>query len=141
MILDKDLAFSEAQTIPTGATTASTNYVDLGAVRDIGTGEDMEFVVLITTALAGAGTVAVVVQTDDNSAFSSPTTAQTLGTFAAASPAGTKITAKVQPEAIVERYVRLAFTSGVLSAGAASAYLAHGVDHVRNYADAITITG
>lgn len=141
MILDKNLAFSEAQVIPTGATTASTNIVDLGAVRDIGVGEDMELVVTLTSALVGAGTVAVIIQTDDNEAFSSATTAQTIGTFAAASAAGTKFTAKLQPGAIVERYMRVAYTAGVLTGGAASAYLAHGVDNVRHYADAITITG
>jgi len=141
MILDQDLAFSQAQTIPTGATTASTNLVDLQAVRDIGVGEDMELVVVITTALVGAGTVAVIIQTDDNAAFSSPVTAQTIGTFAAASAAGTKMSAKIQPNAIVERYMRVAYTSGVLTGGAASAYLTHGVDNVRYYADALTITG
>ena len=141
MILDKDLAFSEAQVIPTGATTPSTNVVDLGSVRDIGVGEDMELVVVLTSALVGAGTVAVVIQTDDNVGFASPVTAQTIGTFAAASAAGTRFTAKIQPGAIVERYMRVAYTSGVLTGGAASAYLAHGVDNTRFYADAITITG
>ncbi len=141
MILDKNLAFSEAQTIPTGATTASTNIVDLGAVRDIGVGEDMELVVVLTSALVGAGTVAVIIQTDDNEAFSSASTAQTIGTFAATSAAGTRFVAKLQPNAIVERYMRVAYTAGVLTGGAASAYLAHGVDNARSYADAITITG
>lgn len=36
MIMDADLLFSDAQAIPTGATTASTNIVDLQAIRDIG---------------------------------------------------------------------------------------------------------
>lgn len=141
MILDRDLAFSIAQTIPTGATTASTDLVDLSAVRDIGVGEDMELVVVITTALVGAGTVAVIIQTDDNPAFSSPVTAQTIGTFAATSAIGTRLVAKIQPNAIVERYMRIAYTSGVLTAGAASAYLAHGVDNYRSYADNFNITG
>lgn len=141
MILDQDLAFSQAQTIPTGATTASTNVVDLSAVCDIGVGEDMELVVTLTSALVGAGTVAVIIQTDDNVGFSSATTAQTIGTFAAASAAGTKFTVKIQPGAIVERYMRLSYTAGVLTGGAVSAYLAHGVDNTRFYADAITITG
>ncbi len=141
MILDKNLAFSEAQTIPTGATTASTNIVDLGAVRDIGVGEDMELVVVLTSALVGAGTVAVIIQTDDNESFSSAVTAQTIGTFAATSAAGTRFVAKLQPNAIVERYMRVAYTAGVLTGGAASAYLVHGVDNVRYYADNFTVTG
>lgn len=141
MILDKDLAFSEAQTIPTGAATPSTNIVDLGAVRDIGVGETMELVVYLTSALVGAGTVAVIVETDDNASFSSATTAMTIGTFAAASAAGTKLFAKLQPEAIVERYMRVKYTAGTLTGGAVSCYLAHGVDHSRVYQDAITITG
>lgn len=133
MIMDADLLFSDAQAIPTGATTASTNIVDLQAIRDIGVGEDLEIVVQITTALAGVGTVVVLLQSDDNSSFSS-------GTFAAASVAGTRLTAKLQPGAIVERYIRIAYTAGTLSAGAADAFIAHGVDNYRSYADNITIS-
>lgn len=140
MIMDADLLFSDAQAIPTGATTVSTNIVDLQAIRDIGVGEDLEIVVQITTALAGVGTVVVLLQSDDNSSFSSAVTAQTIGTFAAASVAGTRLTAKLQPGAIVERYIRIAYTAGTLSAGAADAFIAHGVDNYRSYADNITIS-
>lgn len=142
MILDKDLNFSLAQTVTSGGSDASTNYIDLGAtVREIGTGESMEFLVLVSTTMVGAGEVVVTVEQDDNSSFSTATTVQTIGTFATVSPAGTRLTAKVQPEAITERYVRLKYTNGVVSAGAFSAYLTHGVDHYRSYADAIAITG
>jgi len=139
MILDKDLQFSSAQTLTTGSADASTNYIDLGVGRDIGTGKDLEILVQIATALAGAGTCVVTLEQDDNTSFSSPTTVQTIGTFAATSAAGTKLAAKIQPEAITERYIRLKYTNGTLSAGAVSAHVVHGVDHMTYYADGFNI--
>lgn len=140
MIIDKDLTFSSAQVIPSGATTGSTDVIDLGQVRDLGEGEKLAILAQITAALVGVGTVQVVLQTDDNAGFASPTTVQILGTFPATSAIGTKIVGYVAPTAVLERYVRVAYIAGTLSAGAASAYLLHGVDNYRSYADAITIS-
>lgn len=140
MVLDKDLTFSTAQTFGSGTTTGSTDVIDLGSIRDIGEGERLALLVQVTTALVGAGTLQVVLQTDDNAGFASATTVQTLGTFASAAPAGTKIIGYIAPTAVLERYVRLAYVAGVVSAGAVSGYLLHGVDNARSYADAITIS-
>lgn len=138
MILDKDLQFSSAQAVTSGSSDASTNYIDLGVARDIGNGEDMEILCQIAVVMVGAGTIAVTLEQDDNSAFSSATTIQTIGTFAATSAVGTQLTAKVQPGAITERYIRLKYTNGVVT-GSVSSHLVHGVDHVTYYADGFNI--
>lgn len=140
MILDKDLQLSSAQALGNGTGTASTNYIDTGVARDLGTGEQMEVVVQVTTAMVGAGTSVVTLQQDDDPAFGTATTAQTIGTFAATSAAGTMLSAKLQPGAITKRYLRLMYTQGVVTAGAVSAHLALGVDHTKHYADNITIS-
>jgi hypothetical protein len=140
MILDTNLQFSDAEALTSGATTGSANVIDLGAIRDLGEGEKIAILVQVTTALAGVGTCQVLLQTDDNASFSSATTVQTLGTFAATAAAGTKIVAYVAPTVAVERYVRLAYVVGTVSAGAVDAFLLHGVDNYRSYADAITIS-
>lgn len=127
MILDNQLVFSSAQTLT--ATTSSTNTVDLGnAVHDIGTGESMYFVVRVTTTLADTdsdATCAVTLVTDDNDSFSSTTTAVTVGTFAAVSPAGTEMIYRLSPGAITERYLKVLYTvsGGPFSAGAVDAFL------------------
>lgn len=138
MILDKDLQFSSAQAVTSDGTNASTNYIDLGVARNIGTGEDMEIIVQITTVMVGAGTIVVTVQTDDNTSFSSPTTVQTIGTFPATSAVGTMLSAKLQPSPLWERYIRLFYTNGTVT-GAVSAHMLHGVDRVTNYQDGFNI--
>ena len=138
MILDKDLQFSLAQAVTSGSADASTNYIDLGIARDIGTGEDLEILVQITTVMVGAGTIVVTLEQDDNTAFSSPTTIQTLGTFPATSAVGTAIKGRIQPGAITERYIRLKYTNGVVT-GSVSAHMAHGVDAMTYYQDGFNI--
>jgi uncharacterized protein YdbL (DUF1318 family) len=108
MYQDAHNQFSSAQAVT--ATAASTNLIDLGAIRNMGVGENLYLVVVCTTAMTDAGsdsTLAVTVETDDNSSFSSATTTQTIGTFAAVSAAGTKLVARIQPDQMNERYVRL----------------------------------
>ena len=48
MIMDAQLLFSDAQAITAAA--GSTNTIDLGAVRDIGTGENLYLVVTVDVA-------------------------------------------------------------------------------------------
>ena len=73
MINDKRLQVSADQAFT--ATAASTDSVDLGSDRDIGPGEPIWMVAACKVALAGTSpTLTVSIETDDNSAFSSPTT-------------------------------------------------------------------
>jgi hypothetical protein len=130
--------FSDAQAITAAA--ASTNLIDLGANRNLGVGEDLYVHVNVDVAFTDASsdsTLTVTVETDDNEAFSSPTTAQTIGTF----PALSAIGASLQPDAIVERYMRLKYTpnNGSLSTGSVTAALVLGIQAYTSYADNVSI--
>jgi hypothetical protein len=119
MLLDAQLLFSDGQAVTT--TANSTNVIDLLSNRDIGAGEDLWLVVVVTEAAtaAGAATVTFTMETDDNISFSSATTIYT-------SPAIAKTALTLGARAIgvkvpryTERYLRLAYTvaTGPLTAG------------------------
>lgn len=129
MLLDKQLLFSEAQAIT--ATANSTNYVDLGLVRNIGVGEELFLVFLVTTAFTDSGsdsTVTPSLVTDDNTSFSSATTIRTFDVLAALTPINTKRVYKLEPyndAGRFERYIQLAYTvaNGNLTTGAITAFI------------------
>lgn len=86
MILDRTGLLSEGQAIT--ASTASTNTVDLGTPgtpygssaplrRDVGRGTPIPFFIGVTEAFNNATSLTIAVQTDDNAAFTSPTTVWT----------------------------------------------------------------
>lgn len=142
MITDSALVFSSSQAVT--ASAASTDYLDLGAIRDIGTGENLYLVVSCTVAMTDSGsdsTVTVTIETDDNSSFSSATAAQTIGTFAAVSAVGTKLVARLQPFKINERYARVYYTlaNGNLTTGSFDALIVKDIDAQAYYADAVTV--
>jgi hypothetical protein len=142
-MIDAQLRFSNAQAVT--ATAASTNCIDLGAAKQLGVGNPLYFVVAVVTAMTDAGsdsTIAVTVETDDSDSFGSATTAQTLGTFAATSAAGTRLVVPMAQFATAERYVRLKYTTanGDLTTGSFTAYLTDNVTQWTAYADGITIT-
>lgn len=114
MILDKQLAFSEAQAVSGATTSYSTNIVDLSVARpNIGAGQNLYVVVNVDVAAGGTTpTMAVLIQTDDNEAFSSGTTLVTGQTYAqAALGLSTQIVIPVPLEG-VERYIRVGYTLG-----------------------------
>ncbi|UQO04992.1 hypothetical protein L0Z13_11620 [Burkholderia multivorans] len=85
MIIDSLLEFSRAQALT--ATGASTNIIDLGSDRDIGPGQPLWAVIAVQVAAdntTGDETYSIALQTDDNAAFSSPTTIATVAPAAAA---------------------------------------------------------
>lgn len=110
MIIDKLMELSDDQALT--ATAASTNTVDFGATRDIAPGEPMYLVVTSKAAPGGTSpTIAISIETDDNTGFSSATTLVSSGTLAAAAfGLGTRIVIPV-PHGC-ERYVRGKFTLG-----------------------------
>ena len=144
MILDAELEFSNAQAITAAA--ASTNYVDLGAVRDIGTGEDLYVVVSVQTALTdgGSNTGTDVILYGDSTTTFTPDGSQTLFTFAQAAAAGVTKYAKLDPGSapLQYRYVELYYspTGANLTAGKFDAYLTKDISKWLAYADNITIS-
>ena len=110
MIIDKTLEFSDAQALT--ATAASTNSIDLTVARDVGVGMPLYINVTVDVALAGTSpTFQVSVQTDDNSAFSSPTT-KFLGPVFSTAPAGTVMAIPVPRDVLDERFARLNYVMG-----------------------------
>lgn len=144
MYLDAQNLYSDQQAVTVAA--ASTNYIDHRAARDLGTGKDIYLVVQVDgEAMDDAGsnsTLAVVLQTDDNTSFSSATNAQTIGTFSAVSASGTRLVAKLQPEKINERYSRVYYTpaNGNLSSGKFTAFLTDQAHVWTAYANNYTIS-
>ncbi|WP_313609239.1 Bbp16 family capsid cement protein [Rhizobium sp.] len=131
MIFDAQNLFSDAQAITTS--TVSTNVIDFGASgkpvgaaaairKDLGRGKRVDLrVQMVEAALAaGAATLTIDLQTDDNEAFSSPKTVFTTGAIAKAQLiAGYVFPLEFFPRGTDERYVRLNYTvaTGPLTAG------------------------
>lgn len=143
MLFDAMNKFSDAQAVTAAA--ASTEYMDLGIARQIGDGENLYVMIVCDVAMTDGSsdsTLAVTLETDDNSSFSSATTVQTIGTFAALSAIGAKLIARLQPSTAYERYIRLYYTpaNGNLSTGSFTAFLVKDVGNYKAYADNITIS-
>ena len=125
-MLDKNLFFDENAEQLT--TAGSTNVVDLNDVRNIAAGQPVYVESLVRTAMTDAGsdsTMTLTVETDDNAAFNSPTSLQTIGTFTATSAAGTKLSVALAITDSYQRYIRVKYTvaNGNLTTGKFSTYL------------------
>lgn len=135
MIMDRTLLFSDGQAIT--ATTVSTNVVDLSAtgtvyganapiIRDIGNGTEIGLHVGVTQSFNNLTSLTISVETDDNAAFSSATTAFTSPAYTQAQvAAGAKQLLPTSiPVGVNERYARLRYavagtapTTGKITAG------------------------
>jgi len=125
MILDAENLLSDDQGMngwDEAAADISTNVIDLaGAAEDMGPGQVLKLLVLITTALTGDVTACTVtVQTDTESTFSSPTTvipATSIGITA-----GSALHLNL-PGKGLQRYLRISYqaddavTAGAVTAG------------------------
>lgn len=143
MILDAALQFDSG--IQHLTTEAGTDYIDLGVNRNLGVGEDLYFYAIVTLAFtdgASNSTMTLSLETDDNTSFSSATTAQTIGVFAALAAIGTRLVAKLQPDVITERYLRLKYTvaNGDLTTGKFTCGLTHDIQAFTAYAKGYTIS-
>lgn len=120
MQLDKQSLFSDAQAIT--ATAASTNYIDLGAAgtpagsavaipRDLGKGNPLPLLVNVDEAFNNLTSLTIDLQVDDDEAFGSAKTVQSI-TIAAADLAATgRVEAfDYVPAGADERYMRLNYT-------------------------------
>ena len=134
MIFDNTLLFSDAQAITADA--GSTNTVDLGAtgtpyggvalVRDIGKGSKIPLSITVVETFNNLTSLAVSLQVDDNSSFSSAkTVVVSAPILAAALVAGAQIEVPDYiPQGANERYMRLYYgvtgtapTTGKITAG------------------------
>ena len=144
MILDAQALFSDAQAITAAA--ISTNIIDLGAVRDIGTGSDLYVFVTVDVALTDSGSDSTVTVSlyGDSTTTITPDGSDTLLTIPATAAAGQKYFAKLDPglAALQYRYIALYYTpnNGNLTTGSFTAGLVVGIDKVKIFADNITIS-
>jgi hypothetical protein len=131
MIFDAQNLFSDAQAIT--ASAASTNVIDFGQAgkpigaaanirKDLGRGGKVDVrVQMVEAALAaGAATLTIDLQTDDNEAFASPKVAWTSGPIPKAQlVAGYVFPLEFFPRGTDERFARLYYTvaTGPLTAG------------------------
>jgi len=122
-VLDANLQFSDSQALTVDAD--STNYYNASSDRDIGVGEPMAVVVYAESAFGGTTpTIAVSVETDDNTSFSS-------GTILTTSQAYTPATLTAANDKIViplpmtnEQYIQLNYDmEGTSPTLTVSAYL------------------
>jgi hypothetical protein len=106
-ILDRLNLFSNDQAIT--ASTASTDVVDLGSVRDVSAGETSTVLVLVTEAFNNLTDPTVARQTSTTENFASPVqlTAATLPL--ASLTVGTRFPITTVPRGVL-RYVRLYYT-------------------------------
>lgn len=70
MLFDKKLLMSSAQAIT--ASAASTNVIDRGDQKDVGRAGDIQLCIQVVEAFNTLTSLTIEMQTDDNSAFSSP---------------------------------------------------------------------
>jgi hypothetical protein len=120
MIFDETGKFSNAQAIT--ATAASTNYIDLGATgvpygqttaitRDIGKGTLIPLRIQVVEGFNNLTSLAVSIEVDDNSSFSSPTTVDTQTISLAGLAVGAVFEGlRHVPVGVKERYVQLRYT-------------------------------
>lgn len=141
MIIDAFNEFSDAQAITVDA--ISTNVIDLGpitdnATRDIGTGEEVYFVVTIGTSLTSGDTITITLESADNEALSSnPVVHYTTGSVSTTGLTGGVVAACVRlPAGDYKRYlgVRYNVGTGPLAAGAVNAFLTKDVQKWAAYA-------
>ncbi len=107
MLLDQQAIFSAAQAIT--ATAASTNTIDTGSSKDSGKGGDVPLLIQVVEAFNNLTSLTVTVQTDDNTAFSSPADVLSLVVPVASLTVGYKTPVITLPMKM-ERYIRLNYT-------------------------------
>ena len=134
MYVDAQLLFADDQTLTADA--PSENIVDFGLPRNIGVGETVYVVVVVTADITG--TLQVNVEADDNEGFASPAVTADIGTFAAAATAGSAIFYKVSPDVMNERYVRLDFNGA--TGGDVKAFMTKDIQAYTSYDIGYTVS-
>jgi hypothetical protein len=121
MIIDKDLYLSELQTVTDSA--ASEDYIDQAVAGDA-YGNELYLVCRVGTAFTDATSMAISIQTDDNTGFSSAKTVYSSGAILEASLTANTEVVKVRIPKGLERYFRVYYTVvGTHSTGTIDAFL------------------
>ena len=146
MNLDANLKFSPTPQAVT-ADAASTDKIDLSGIRDAAVGpRTLYFYSICTVAMtdgASNSTLAVILESDSDSAFGSATAVRTLGTFPAVSAIGAKVgPIALGPGDMNERYAGIRYTpaNGDLTTGSFSSFLSYDPHVWTAYPDSVTIT-
>ncbi len=140
MYQDRHLTVSIDQAIT--ASAASTDYIDLGVQgRDVGMGAQKFFALNITETMlaAGAATLTISMEKDDNVLFSSPIAVFTSAAIPKASlVAGYQMFIQI-PVGLDERYVRFYYTvgTGPMTAGKITCGVVDAIQKNKHYPDAI----
>lgn len=149
MIMDRQEEFSVGQTLIVGTgDTVSTNVYDSaagtvpGQNHDEGIGEEMYLNVRIgTAALSATGTIQVVLQTDDNVGFASPTEFPLTGALAQAALTANKYIYQGRLPIGMERFWRVVYRVGTaaFTAGTVDAFMTKDTQASRSYASGFTV--
>lgn len=142
MYCDDLLKFSSAQAITAAA--ASTSYLDLGVARDMGCGEDLYVVTVVTTALTDGGSntgTDVYLYYDSTTTFT-PDAKQKLYSFPQAAAAGTVRYAKISPVSTNYQYAEVYYDpqGANLTAGNFTSFIVKDISNYVNYAKGYTIS-
>ncbi len=129
MWVDNELVMADSQVVTAAA--GSTNVIDLGATgpQRPGRGRPMFIVVILKETMSDSSSnsaMGLTLETDDDVAFGSPTTAvQTLPSIPALSEAGYIVKELLSVNIAGERYLRVKFTptNGNLTTGKFTAFL------------------
>ena len=152
MIHDAQALFSDAQSLTGSASVVSTNVMDLGIARDIGTGQPLFLVVTVDVVFSVGGiTVDVVLQggasagtvTGTRTLFRIPSVAAAGSVFGARlSPAGLGATGVLNStDPLAYRFIQLTYTvnGGTLTTGTVTAFLTTQMQQVPSYATGIVV--
>ncbi len=149
MILDERGEFCDATALNTGAAGSYLigDVIDLTVARDIGQGEEVWFVVQVTTAVTSAGAATVVFSLASDAQAAIATDGSASVHFASAAIGKATLVAGYQAVATripaegtaYERYLGVLQTTAVaaLTAGAVNAFLTHDYAKFKAYANGI----
>lgn len=142
MYVDAALLFSDAQAVTAAA--ASTNYLNVGAAKYLGTGQPLYVVVVCDVSMtdeSSDSTLTVSLYADSTTTFT-PDASITLGTIPAVTAAGTVFVYPIPPDVLKYQYLELYYTpnSGNLSTGSFTAFITPTPQAYTSYSDNVTIS-
>ncbi len=142
MILDTQMSLSRAQSVATTVgDVVSTDIYDTGSAADVGIGEELYLVISTNTAVTsgGAATVQFILQTDDNTSFSSAREFPLTAALALAALTANTTHVRTRLPIGLERYFRVVYRIGTATttAGTATAFLTKDIQHAPTVATTV----